>query len=302
MIDTLCFSSGGIQGLSFVGCLKYLQDHKYIDIYNINIFVGTSFGAIIAFLLSINYTIDELILITETYNFKSLESELDIDCIFNNFGINNGEKIIIFFNKLLEDKLNITDVTFDKLYEITKKKLIIVGTNFTNCCEKIFSYENTPDISVILALRISISIPLIFTPVLLNDNYYVDGALVNNFPLNLCNKKSTFGFKMIDSTFFKLEKIQDLIYGSLCILSDKIVVDDSDYDFIKINKHDNGIHLFSIDNIYIKKLLNNGKFFAKKYLKNIYKKKIKIFTTNIENNTRLIVQNIIDEIIEKIKV
>jgi NTE family protein len=39
--------------------------------------------------------------------------------------------------------------------------------------------------SVRLAIRISISVPIVFTPVLYNNNYYVDGGVINNFPMNL---------------------------------------------------------------------------------------------------------------------
>ena len=39
--------------------------------------------------------------------------------------------------------------------------------------------------SVITALRISFSIPIVFNRVLLDDLTYIDGGVVDNFPINL---------------------------------------------------------------------------------------------------------------------
>ena len=50
--------------------------------------------------------------------------------------------------------------------------------------------------SIILAIRMSISIPIIFTPVNYKNNLYVDGGICNNFPINYCNKKTTFGITL----------------------------------------------------------------------------------------------------------
>lgn len=297
-IDTLCFSSGGIQGISFIGALKYLLDKKYIDIFFIKNFIGTSVGSIISFLLVINYSIDELLLFLITFDFKKLELDYDINCIFNNYGIDNGEKMLNLLILLLENKLKIKDITFIELYNITKKNLIIIGTNFTKGNEEIFSYEKTPNMSVIIALRISISIPIIFTPVLFNNNYYIDGCITNNFGLNLCNKNTTLGFLIKNNELYKLESLQDLIIGTLCMLT-LSSNNYSNYEIININIFDDNVINFNINNIYIKKLINNGKKFAKKHVKCMYINKInKIVNKN--KKIKKIISDLLYEIIDKI--
>ena len=86
--------------------------------------------------------------------------------------------IIINFLKL---KLNVNDITFIELYNITKKNLSMIGTNYTKGTEVCFNHINYPTLSVIKAIRISISVPLLFTPVLYNNDYYVDGAIYLHF-------------------------------------------------------------------------------------------------------------------------
>ena len=47
--------------------------------------------------------------------------------------------------------------------------------------------------SVLLAIRISMSLPFIFTPVFYNGCHYVDGALLRNFGIEFCDPQKTIG-------------------------------------------------------------------------------------------------------------
>ena len=97
MIDTLCFSGGGVKGFAIIGVLEYLEKNNNLDILLIKNYVGTSCGAIISFLLSINYSINEIKEFILNFNFNILINDIDIDNIFINYGIDNGNKIIYIF-------------------------------------------------------------------------------------------------------------------------------------------------------------------------------------------------------------
>jgi predicted acylesterase/phospholipase RssA len=299
-IDTLCFSGGGIQGLSFIGSLLYLEKKKYIKLQDITTFIGTSCGAILSLLVLINTNINDIILLL-LENFKYLDIDCNIDNIFENYGINDGHIFEKILSLELQNKFNKSNITFLELYKLTNKKLIIIGTNFTLSKEEIFSYEKTPNIPIIIAIRISISIPLIFTPVLLNNNYYVDGALVNNFPINYCNPETTLGFKICDFKKLNINSIQDIIFGSIYIMMQSQYNNINNYNYIEINFIDNGLCNFNIDKKDIYKFINNGKQSAKKYLKNIYEKKINILKNKITDyNDKIIIKQVLNNIIEKI--
>ena len=268
MINTLCFSSGSVKGFCFFGALKSLINNNYLNLKNINLFVGTSFGAIISFLLIINYTIDEL------YNLDDLEFNFDIDLFLNNYGFNDGKILISKLSNYLFNKLKVYDITFKELYNLTDKKIIILGTNYTKCCETIFSVDETPSMSVIQSIRISTSIPLIFSPVLINNEYYMDGALINNIGIHLCNPNTTLGFKINENNDNKLENIYDLIMGTLNILSEKNKICLKNYNIININNIDYNESLTNINDVNKKKLFNHGYKQANIFLKNIYHDKI----------------------------
>lgn len=78
----------------------------------------------------------------------------------------------------------------------TFKELYVVGADVSDHIERVFSYETTPDFEVAQAVRISMSIPLYFESIRLDqstmeksqNNIYVDGGLMWNYPIGLFDK------------------------------------------------------------------------------------------------------------------
>ena len=54
--NTLVLCGGGMKGIYILGGLKYLEEHKLLT--HINTYAGTSFGGMLAFYLSIGYSIE----------------------------------------------------------------------------------------------------------------------------------------------------------------------------------------------------------------------------------------------------
>lgn len=190
--NTLCLSGGGVLGLSFLGVIEKLEENGF-NLSTINHFVGTSVGSIICFFYSIGYTTDEIKNFALEFDFNSLETEINLDNLIEKFGLNDGSKFILLFTFFLKEKLNINDITFLELFQMTNIKLSIIGVNFTKNEEELFNYILTPNMSVITAVRISISIPLIFIPVYHNNCYYIDGCFLNGFAINYCDPNTTLG-------------------------------------------------------------------------------------------------------------
>jgi len=221
-IKTLCFSGGGVKGIAFVGALDRLLEKNIFCLSDIKCYVGTSIGSILSFLLNLGWNIHEIKDFVLNFNFNKLTSEINSISFFQKFGIQDGDRLQLLLVKFLESKLNVKDITFEELYNKTNKKLLIIGTNLTKSEEVVFSYKNTPNFSVILALRISVSVPIIFTPIEYENQFYVDGGIVNNFPLNHCSKKSTFGFYIKNSYDNKITSIKNLMIAVLGIVADTI--------------------------------------------------------------------------------
>ena len=272
-ITCLCFSGGGIKGFSFIGVLKKLIEGDKLNLDKINIYVGASAGSMICFFLILGFSIKEIEDFVINFNFSKLNGEIDCINLLEKFGINDGERMKLVFIKCLELKLNVKDITFIELFNKTKKKLSIVGTNLSKGQEELFSIDTTPNMSVITAIRISSSVPLIFTPVTYNNSLYVDGALVNNFPINYCPKDKTLGIYIKNcNENFDIDSIQSLIIKCLSITSDTISEKNLNLEYkniIKIINPKSEFTKFDLTTEYKKELIELGYKTTEDYLEHI---------------------------------
>ena len=193
MIDTLVLAGGGLKGFSIIESINQLIINKIIYLKNIKNYYATSVGTIISLLLVIGYNMDELTFFTTNFNFNKLSDDIDVTDLFENFGLSSGKSIMSIIQTLLYEKTGLYDITFKKLYQLYKKKICIITTNITKRCEELFSYDTTQEASVLIAIRMSIAVPIIFTPVCYNDCQYLDGGLVNNFPINHVKSENFIG-------------------------------------------------------------------------------------------------------------
>ena len=262
--DTICLSGGGIFGFTFIGAINELINNNLLDINNITNWIGTSAGAVVSFIFALGYNIDEILDFIENFNFNILlPKKYKLFTIFNTNALNNGNKFVIFFKKFIFKKYNIDDLTFEQLYELSRKKLIIIGTNFTKNTEEVFSLENTPNMSIITAVRISMSIPIIFSPILYNNCYYMDGSIKNNFPYNYCNPNTTLGIcinkKYINNNINNILNIFKISISM--ILNNVIKYNNKNIIYINyINDYNNIIYNdIDLSNENINKMILHGK-------------------------------------------
>ena len=264
-IDTICISGGGNKTFTFIGALNYFINEHNLKIDNIKKYCGTSGGSIICYFLNLGYTIDETEQFLVKLNFyKIINNYFNLDKIITNYGLDDGEKVIFVLRELLMSKYNIEDITFQELYDITKKEFIIIGTNYTRGIERVFSYKLTPNMSVITAIRISISIPVIFTPILFEGEYYIDGGITNNFPINYCNPNTTLGLLLKNCVKNDINNVLDIYFNSLNILCDAntiINIKNNNNIILIINTPEmieKGIADFNLDEDYKKFLIDVG--------------------------------------------
>lgn len=191
MFKHIVFGGGGVKGLSYSGAIKILDIHNMLD--NIKDFVGTSVGSIYALMLALDYTADEIIEISLDMDLNVYD--FDIKKLFSHYGLDSGIHYVNIFKKLIKKKLGNENATFKDLHNYNGNNLIITGTNINKHCVTYFSYENTPDVKLCHVVRLSIGIPFFFTAVNYKGDYYVDGGLMDNYPIHLFDS-NVIGFKL----------------------------------------------------------------------------------------------------------
>jgi predicted acylesterase/phospholipase RssA len=185
-IDTLVLSGGSVKGIAQIGALHYMESHGILK--NINTIAGSSVGAIVGTMFALGYRPIEI------YNFFL---HVDIDKFsninaynfFNKLGLDDGKRFTLICRKFFKAKFLSADITFAEFYKINKIKLIITGVCVNDKKVYYFSHETEPNMKIINALRISISIPILFTPRKYKDKVFIDGGCIDNYPISLFDHK-----------------------------------------------------------------------------------------------------------------
>ena len=212
----IVLGGGGVKCLAYIGAFEELELNGYLK--TVQYFHGVSAGAFMCFVYVLGYSISELYKIGQSLDF-SLIQNLDENFpfeLFHSFGFDNGLKLEKLIETFLKHKGFNREITFEQLFALTKKHLTFYAVDIHDKKLKEFSVDKTPNMSVLFALRCSMSLPGYFTPMLEpnSNHFYVDGALINNFPIDLINCKTVLGinFKEDESTIEKIESIQSYFY------------------------------------------------------------------------------------------
>lgn len=155
----LALSGGGAKGFAHIGVLKAMDEQGLYP----DIIAGTSAGAFAGVLYADGNSPDEIMSFFKKKTFKEF-AELTIP----HTGIFKTDRFKRFLKTHLKAK------TFEDL-QIPMK---IIATDLANGTSVIF--DRGPLIPAVIA---SCAFPIIFTPALINEVYYVDGGLFKNFPV-----------------------------------------------------------------------------------------------------------------------
>ncbi len=158
----LVLGSGGARGLAHIGVIEEFEKQGF----EIKSIAGTSMGALIAGI----YAMDKL------QDYKEWSLTLDIVNVFNLIDFTFSSQGLIKADRVIKKmKTFITDKNIEDL----KIPFAAVATDITNEKEVVFTTG-----SVYEAVRASIAIPTVFTPVKKDNVLLVDGGLLNPIPVN----------------------------------------------------------------------------------------------------------------------
>jgi len=159
---------GAARGLSHIGVLKVLEEYGIFP----DIIAGTSMGAIVGALYANGLKAGDIEHLISQLDWKRLIQLADITLPVS--GLLHGKRIVMLLNSILGDS------TFPQL----KFDFVCVATDIMTGEQVVLR-----DGSLIEAIRASISIPGIFTPVEINGRYLVEGGLVNEIPVSVCRER-----------------------------------------------------------------------------------------------------------------
>ena len=153
-----------------IGSLKALES-RLVDVKEIS---GSSAGSILALLLALGLSVDEIFEISLSLNIPEFV-KLRIGSFFNKFGFVDLDPIR---NKLVE--VCGCDPTFEEL----DMKIYVSAYCLNSSTTEYFSRDTHPKMKVIDAVCMSMAIPLIFACGKYQGRTYIDGGTQEQYPMS----------------------------------------------------------------------------------------------------------------------
>ncbi|WP_100609898.1 patatin-like phospholipase family protein [Confluentibacter lentus] len=232
----LVLSGGGMRGVAHIGVIRALEEHGIIPTH----IAGSSVGAIVGALYAYGYDSKDILNFFRSIQIFELKKYA-----VNKPGIIDAEKFYSSFKLYLKEDD----------FSVLKKQLFITATNVLNGELTVF---NTGEL--IKPVLASAAFPGIFAPVNIQDSYYVDGGVLNNFPVD------------------QLNDVCDVIIGVYVNGFDTVAIDDLKHSHnviervFKLKTVREDIKKFETCDVLIyPKELNKYGTFDRKYLDDIYK-------------------------------
>ena len=185
VIKSMVFSGGGQSFFTFYGILKQSALKDFWKYENIESIYGTSAGAMLAvfLILNIEWNILDNYIVKRPWDKIFNLSLHSLSNIVERNGLFNKTIVVEILKPLLSLKEIDENITLKEFYEITKKDLHIFTSEVNEFKSVDLNHETHPDWKLLDAIYASCCLPLIFEPIIDNSCCYIDGGILQNFPL-----------------------------------------------------------------------------------------------------------------------
>jgi predicted acylesterase/phospholipase RssA len=187
-IKHLVISGGGPIMVQVLGAIQHLEKSEFLNIKNIETIYGTSAGAIVGTLICLNYdwdTINDYIIKRPWKDVFPIKVQNIFDA-YTKKGIFDIKTIEKCFKPLLAAKDISMDITLADFYKISNIELHMFTFEINDYKVEDISYLTHPNLPLLTAIQMTCSLPILVTPVCIDDKCYIDGGMASNYPLNYC--------------------------------------------------------------------------------------------------------------------
>lgn len=200
MIKHIVLSGGGPNNITQLGCLYELWNKNIINYDSIESIYSTSAGCLLGLNVVLKYDMN---IVKDFYIKRPWRKVLSFNAenlmqIVENSGYIDMKFIEDIIDIFLTAKNMSKDITFIELYNISNITFNIFSVKLTSFEKVVFNHEVSPSMSVKTAILTSCALPPIFKPIVYNNEYYLDGGMLCNYPINDCilkypNKEEILG-------------------------------------------------------------------------------------------------------------
>ena len=262
--------------IQILGAIQQLNENKFINMSDIKTIYGTSSGAVLGVLICLNFdweTINDYIIKRPWQDVFPIKIQNIFDA-YTKKGIFDIKTIEKCFKPLFDAKDIDININLNDFYKLTNIELHLFTFEINEYKVQDISYLTHPTLPLMSALLMTCGLPILVTPLCLDNKCFIDGGMACNYPLKYCidsGKKieEILGFKNKcnqDKHTVKTEStLLDFLLSFLYKAVFSVNTDDSqpiiDYEIICEANYMNLDNLQkALSNIEIRKdLLKNGK-------------------------------------------
>ena len=196
-IEHVIICGGGTNAFSSLGIIHEAMKDGVIQYDKLKTIYAVSSGSFVGLILALKPNIEDVVeyllnfyFLLEKHQALFKSTSTLIATILKNKGIFDNEFIRYIIKPLLEatDVLNI-ESTLSDLYEYSNIHLNILTTDLNAMQTEHLNHETHPNLKIYEAIHMSCSIPIVLNPIKINGNFYIDGALYTNNPIEYCIDK-----------------------------------------------------------------------------------------------------------------
>jgi predicted acylesterase/phospholipase RssA len=187
-IKHLVISGGGPIMIQIMSAIQELERKDYFNIKNIESIYGTSAGAIIGLMISLKFdweTLNDYIIKRPWQDVFPIKVQNILDA-YNKKGIFDIKTVEKCFKPLFDAKDISLDINMEVFYELTKIELHIFSFEINEYKVVDISYKTHPKIKVLQAIQMTCALPVLVSPVFIDDKCFMDGGVGCNYPLSFC--------------------------------------------------------------------------------------------------------------------
>lgn len=184
MYGGICIGVGGINGILMTGAI-----HEFFtrgQLKNLSYYAGSSVGSIIVTLLAVGYEPIDMLTALCAPDFTRQFLSLNFMNLPSIYGLYPNSTIRTKLEQMIMLRLGYIP-TFAELYHNLGKQLIIpiycLSEPETNNRKIFCSRHTTPDMSILDAIILSCSIPIMFQKANYKGKVYIDGSYTSTFPI-----------------------------------------------------------------------------------------------------------------------
>jgi NTE family protein len=299
-LNTLLLGGGGIKGLSYLGVFKYIEElqrkiqtksnkknestsestteesitSKLATLEEIDIkkIIGVSVGSIYAMFYIMGYTSEQLLEEVMLKNFNDI-IDVSLSNFLKNYGLDSGNFVISWIETLMIKAGYKIDITFRELYERTQIHFDILAVDLTKNETKYFNYKTEPDMKITTAIRLSISIPFVYSLKYYKEVPYIDYGLIHSCPIDLYEEHDNIIAIFLKSKnskhqiIKKIDSLQSYINNVFSYILSTIK-DINDYKKVITVELDIASMKFDLDDIKKIEIINAGYNSTKRFFEN----------------------------------